>query len=41
MNPDEKRQMIDGLYLNMIEIAKEGNKLYYEFENERKVTDGN
>lgn len=27
MSPDEKRQMIDGLYFNMTEIAKAGNEM--------------
>lgn len=36
MSADEKRQLIDGLYLTMIELAKEGNKAFYEMKNTTK-----
>lgn len=36
MSADEKRQMIDGIYLGMIEIAKEGNKTYRELKKAAK-----
>lgn len=32
MSPDEKRQMIDGAYLNMTEVAKQGNILVRELK---------
>jgi hypothetical protein len=32
MHPDEKRQLIDGIYLMMIETAKQGNQLTKEIK---------
>jgi hypothetical protein len=34
MTPDEKRQMIDGTYLMMTEIAKQGNEIMREVKKE-------
>lgn len=34
MSPDEKRQMIDGIYLMMIEISKQGNTLMEDIRKE-------
>jgi hypothetical protein len=32
MTPDEKRQLIDGIYYGMTETAKAGNEMVREFE---------
>lgn len=34
MSPDEKRQLIDGLYLQMTEVAKQGNQMMREIKKE-------
>lgn len=41
MKPDEKRQMIDGLYLQMTETAKAGNQMMIEIKNSLGEANGN
>jgi hypothetical protein len=36
MKPDEKRQIIDGAYYTMIQVAGQGNQLFDEIEKSLK-----
>jgi hypothetical protein len=36
MTGDEKRQLIDTIYLQMIQVAKQGNVIHERFEEYRK-----
>lgn len=37
ITPEEKRQLIDGLYYGMTETARVGNEIYRKFEETKKT----